>query len=210
MIKRDELLRQAREARAQAARAHRLAMGTNLTDAAQLIAYGQELDDRARALEGQAFESDVSLPPVTQPQQQQAQQQQSSAAPTATPHQRSSRAIQIRPTRFRQRPPACCRLTRPAPVLGARHNDFYCCLPEGLAGEYSPLVSQCCVSLSALPFPNISQRHPTKLNSSSYGRCCFAKGTEGLPRPRLRQGAARHIELVCEVTGRNVELVRGL
>ena len=85
MIKRDRLLRQAREARAQAAKAHRLAMGTNPTDCAQLIAYSQELDGRARDLEGQASKSELSLPPVTEHQQQQAQQQQSAAASTLRP-----------------------------------------------------------------------------------------------------------------------------
>ena len=85
MIKRDELLRQAREARAQAAKAYRLAMGTNPADRAQLIAYSRELDGRARELEGQAFRSDLSLPPVAQHQQQQAQQQQSDAAATLRP-----------------------------------------------------------------------------------------------------------------------------
>lgn len=80
MVKRDELLRQASEARSLASKAHRLAAGTNPADAARLIAYAQDLDDRARALEAEAFGNDLSIPPVgpvvTRPQEQ-AQQQQS-------------------------------------------------------------------------------------------------------------------------------------
>jgi len=93
MISRDELIRQARETRALAAKAHRLAIGwgnTNPNDVARLIAYAEELDDKARSLERQALEGDLYLPPigpvVTHLQQQ--AQQQSDTAPTtqrATP-----------------------------------------------------------------------------------------------------------------------------
>lgn len=81
MTMRDELLRQAKEARALATKAHRLAMGTNSNDAARLIAYAQELDDTARALEGRALGSELFLPPVgpvVGHSQQQAQQQSES------------------------------------------------------------------------------------------------------------------------------------
>lgn len=88
MLKREELLRQAKEARALAAKAQGLAIGwgnTNPDDIARLIAYAQELDHKARTLEGQALEGDLSLPPVgtvvTHSQQQ--AQQQSETAPTA-------------------------------------------------------------------------------------------------------------------------------
>ena len=89
MHKRDELLRQAQEARGLAAKAQRLAMGlgdTNPDDVARLVAYAEELDEKARTLEGQAFESDLSLPPVplvVPHSQQQAQQQQSETASAA-------------------------------------------------------------------------------------------------------------------------------
>ena len=58
MSKRDELLRQASATRALAAKAHRLAMGTNPTDSARLIAYAKELDEKARTLEAQALQDE--------------------------------------------------------------------------------------------------------------------------------------------------------
>ena len=75
MSKRDELLRQAREARSLAAKAHRLAMGTNPADAARLIEYAQELDGRARALEAEAFGNDSSPRRLDGPMVSRAQEQ---------------------------------------------------------------------------------------------------------------------------------------
>jgi len=80
MSKREELLRQAQEARSLAAKAHRLSRGVNRLEGARLLEYARELDDRARALEAQAFGNDLSLPrvgPVVTRPQEQAQQQQS-------------------------------------------------------------------------------------------------------------------------------------
>ena len=90
MTKRDELLRQAKEARTSAAQAHRLAIGWGITDpndVARLVAYAEELDEKARTLEGQALESDLSLPPVgpVVAHSQQQARQQSETAPTAHP-----------------------------------------------------------------------------------------------------------------------------
>ena len=67
MTVRDDLLRQAREARAAAARAQRLALGWSLSnprDTAQLLAYAEELSERARSLEARARASDLSVPPI--------------------------------------------------------------------------------------------------------------------------------------------------
>ncbi len=91
MTRRDELLRQAKEARALAAKAHRLAIGwgiANPDDVARLIAYAEELDDKARTLEGQALGSDLSLPlvgHVVTHSQQQAQQQSETASTAHLP-----------------------------------------------------------------------------------------------------------------------------
>ena len=59
MSKGDELLKEAKEARALAAKARRLAMGTNPTDAARLIAYADELEELARTFERRAGASDL-------------------------------------------------------------------------------------------------------------------------------------------------------
>ncbi len=87
MTARSDLLQQAKEFRASATRAQRLADGWGLgkhDDIAVLWAYAAELDQKARALEARALAEDLypsSPVPIVTHAQQQMQQQQSEAAP---------------------------------------------------------------------------------------------------------------------------------
>ena len=65
MLTRADLLRQAKEIRASAARAIRLAASwaiTNPDDVARLMAYAAEMDEKAKDLEAEAFAEGYSLP----------------------------------------------------------------------------------------------------------------------------------------------------
>jgi len=95
MSVREDLLRQAKEARASADRARRLAGSWGISsgdDVVRLIAYAAASEKRAEQLEAQALAADLSLPPVTpvvthpQPQvQQQSDSTSSESEPTKSP-----------------------------------------------------------------------------------------------------------------------------
>jgi hypothetical protein len=77
----EELLRQARESREEAARVRRLAQGLSLNDdQARMLQQAKDLETQARSLEQQAAASDSSEPRAGPPgpplQQEQVQQQQ--------------------------------------------------------------------------------------------------------------------------------------
>lgn len=87
MSTRDDILRQASEARAVAAKAQRLALslGISGTDvAARLIAYAQEMDAKASSLEAQVRASDLSLPPLVDTRSQHQVHEQSGAPSRCT------------------------------------------------------------------------------------------------------------------------------
>jgi|LNAP01.1.fsa_nt_gb hypothetical protein len=86
----DDLVQQAADARAKAARArwHAASGFLSAKDAGLLTAYAEEQEAKARTLDAQARLSRLSLPPinpVVTHQQQQAQQQSDEAPPTKQP-----------------------------------------------------------------------------------------------------------------------------
>ena len=88
MVTRADLLRQSKEARASAARAHRLAASwaiTNPDDTARLSADAAAMDQKAKDLEAQALAAELSIPSpstVVTHSQEKAQQQVDALATT--------------------------------------------------------------------------------------------------------------------------------